>query len=383
MRRLDLYIVTTVSQSLLLTLLVLLSLACLIEWMDQRSATTGVVAALEFAVLTLPRRAHELLPYVGLLGVLAGLGALAATHELTAARSVGHSVARIVVMALLPVLVLLVASVVLSEWLMPKAESRIAMQRALRSGGDAPAGSAHAPAPAAAAAELGPLRWLRVVDHGREEFIAVSAFDERGQMYGVTGFSFSAGALAAVWQAQQIDPAHDASMARIRRDWAVTEFSGGPGQLHARAGAGLTRGHAERQNIWRVPVHARDFEQRSLRDAERMPVAQLHALIRVASTRVATPLSRLFESVFWKRLAQPFEALLLAALGAGFVFGSLRVSSVGVRLAVGVLVAIAFKYLGDLITLLLLLTAWPAWWTALLPLLLLAALAYASLMRSR
>ena len=383
MRRLDIYIVTTVSQSLLLTLLVLLSLACLIEWMDQRSATTGVVAALEFAVLTLPRRAHELLPYVGLLGVLAGLGALAATHELTAARSVGHSVARIVGMALLPVLVLLLASVVLSEWLMPKAESRIAMQRALRSGGDAPAGSAHAPATAAAAAELGPLRWLRVVDRGREEFIAVSAFDERGQMYGVTGFSFSTGALAAVWQAQQIDPAHGASMVRIRRDWAVTEFSGVPGQLHARAGAGITRGHAERQNIWRVPVHARDFEQRSLRDAERMTVAQLHALIRVASTRVATPLSRLFESVFWQRLAQPFEALLLAALGAGFVFGSLRVSSVGVRLAVGVLVAIVFKYLGDLITLLMLLTAWPAWWTALLPLLLLAALAYASLMRSR
>ena len=76
-------------------------------------------------------------------------------------------------------------------------------------------------------------------------------------------------------------------------------------------------------------------------------------------------------------------SLLLAALGAGFVFGSARVASAGTRLAAGVLVAILFKYVGDLLTLLLLLFAWPAWWTALAPVLLLAGLAWIALVRGR
>ncbi len=396
MNRLDRYIFATVARSLLLVLLVLLSLACLIEWMDQRSATTTLARALQFALLTLPRRAHELLPFVGLLGVLAGLGALAATHELTAARSVGHGVARIVGAALLPVAALVVVSSAITEWVMPAAESHIAVQRAQQRNGSIPARSIRA------AVEPSALRWSRVVDHGREEFIAVSAIDERGQMFGVTGFSFSAGGLDALWQARQIDAARGASMTRVRRDWVVTEFADTPYRRSAnpsagtagvgrdgaarhdagRQGAGTTSGRVQQQSLWRVQLRPEDFEQRELRDAERMPLTLLGQIVRTAPMGAGSPLTRLFESVFWQRLAQPLEALLLAALGAGFVFGSLRVSGVGRRLALGVLVAILFKYVGDTITLLLLLTPWPTWWTALLPLLLLSALSGWSLRRS-
>ena len=396
MNRIDRYICATVARSVLLTLLVLLSLACLIEWMDQHSTSTTLARALQFALLTLPRRAHELLPFVGLLGVLAGLGALAATQELTAARSVGHGVARIVGVALLPVVVLVAASSALTEWVMPAAESHIAVQRAQQRTDATPAGKARP------AGKPSALRWSRVVHHGREQFIAVRALDERGQMFGVTGFGFSAGGLEAVWQARQVDAAHGPAMARLRRDWVVTEFAAAPGPRSAKPiadpaalertaatshdgagqGAATTRGHALPESIWRVRLHTEDFEQSDLRDAERMPLAQLRRLVQTTPTGTGSARTRIVESVYWQRLAQPFMALLLATLGAGFVFGSQRVSSIGRRLALGVLIAILFKYVGDTMTLLLLLTPWPTWWTALLPLLSLCALSVWSLRRS-
>src|SRR3546814_5476436 len=55
----------------------------------------GVGTALLALLLTLPRRLYDLFPYAAVIGSLMGLGALAASSELTALRAAGLSRQRI------------------------------------------------------------------------------------------------------------------------------------------------------------------------------------------------------------------------------------------------------------------------------------------------
>jgi lipopolysaccharide export system permease protein len=55
-----------------------------------------------------------------------------------------------------------------------------------------------------------------------------------------------------------------------------------------------------------------------------------------------------YQLAFWSKLFQPLSVLGLALLALSFVLGPLREVSMGVRLSVGLLVGLSFKYLQDL-----------------------------------
>lgn len=72
--------------------------------------------AIEVVLMTLPRRAVELGPFIALLGGIAALGQLSATRELTVMRATGLSIARIGFTAMLAGLALALAWGALDEW---------------------------------------------------------------------------------------------------------------------------------------------------------------------------------------------------------------------------------------------------------------------------
>ncbi|WP_027921809.1 LPS export ABC transporter permease LptG [Pseudomonas sp. URMO17WK12:I12] len=72
--------------------------------------------ALMVVLMTLPRRAVDLSPFIALLGGIVGLGQLATTQELTAMRTAGFSIVRIATTTVVAGLIFVVMMGVIDEW---------------------------------------------------------------------------------------------------------------------------------------------------------------------------------------------------------------------------------------------------------------------------
>jgi lipopolysaccharide export system permease protein len=97
-----------------------------------------VMDVLSYVLLTAPRRMYDMLPMAALIGCLIGLGSLASNSELTIMRAAGVSIGRIVWAVMKPMLVLMVAGVLIGEYVAPATETMAQANRALAQGsGDA------------------------------------------------------------------------------------------------------------------------------------------------------------------------------------------------------------------------------------------------------
>ena len=106
MHKLDRYIGTSVFLAILSVLGIIVGLALLFAFIDELgdlSDSYGTLEALIYVVLTLPRRAYEMLPMAALIGCLIGLGSLASNSELTIMRAAGVSIGRIVWAVMKPI----------------------------------------------------------------------------------------------------------------------------------------------------------------------------------------------------------------------------------------------------------------------------------------
>ena len=107
-------IATVIAVLALLTLLF-----ALIEELDDSHSGYGFMQALEYLMLTMPRRIEELMSYGVFIGLLLALGNLSEGGELTAIRAAGISPYRVLA-ALLPALgVCLLFTLAMSEFVSP------------------------------------------------------------------------------------------------------------------------------------------------------------------------------------------------------------------------------------------------------------------------
>jgi len=83
------------------------------------------------------------------------------------------------------------------------------------------------------------------------------------------------------------------------------------------------------------------------------------------------------EIAFWNKLIYPFAVLVMMVLALPFAYYQQRVGGVGAKVFAGIMLGISFTMLGRLFTYLGLLSAWPPFWSALLPTLLFLSLAVA------
>ena len=116
------YLMRVILMSTLLVLLVLLSLAVLFEFIgqvDDVQGGFGIPQALLFAVLRLPQLSFEMMPIAALIGSLLGLGALANNSELVVMRTAGLSMARLAGMVAISGVTLMIATVLIGEFIGP------------------------------------------------------------------------------------------------------------------------------------------------------------------------------------------------------------------------------------------------------------------------
>ncbi len=311
----------TASAVVLLGLLGLVAIFVLLEELDEDSSAYGLREAAWYVLLTLPRRAYELLPYVLFLGSLISLGTLASQSELVAMRMAGVSVYRLLGGLAWAVGLAWMLGLVVGEWAAPEREIL---------------------------AEAHKVQVMSGIDHiefrgghwHREGslYMHIEGLDANGDLLGVRQY----------WLNDNNEPS-------LTRMAARAEHQGGEGPdehwiLHDGAQTWLKDGRVVveefQQLSWRGRLDPKLLGERILIDPRKASLFSLRGQISYLERQGLDATD--YAVVFWSKSLQPAAVLGLVALALAFVLGPLREVGIGVRITAGVIVGLCFKYLQDL-----------------------------------
>ncbi|TWI58452.1 lipopolysaccharide export system permease protein [Pseudomonas duriflava] len=319
MNKIDSYIGRSVFVSILAVLGVILGLALLFAYIDQLGDfddNYGAWEALRFVLLTTPRRAYEMLPMAALIGCLIGLGALASSSELIVMRAAGVSLGRIVWAVMKPMLVLMLAGVLIGEYMAPWSENLAQSGRALAQGSGDAQSSRHG-------------LWHR---QGRE-YVHVNAVQPNGVLFGVTRYEFD-------------EERHLLSSSFARR----AEFKGDHWELQNIA---TTRFHERSTEVIKAPTERWDIAltpqilDTVVMQPDALSISGLWWYIHYLADQGLN--NRSYWLAFWGKVLQPLVTAALVLMAISFIFGPLRSVTLGQRIFTGVIVGFVFRIAQDLL----------------------------------
>lgn len=352
--RIDRYVLRTLLATIAVVLLAFVGLTtafAFVEELRTSSQTYGVTHAAQYVAYTVPRRIYELVPYVVFLGTLAGLGSLGSRGELTVLRASGMSVWRLFGSACIPAGLVLLLSAALGEWIAPAAEEAGEVMKAqARQASDS--------------VRLRGGNWYR--EGGL--YMHVEAIDRDGSLIGVRQYQLDEG-----------------RRLRLVRSASRAHYLDGTWTL-----AGVVESHVNDDSVVAVHVPSRRWQMqasptllstRALVEPRKLALRDLSVQIDYMG-REGLDGAR-YQLAFWSKLLQPLATLALVALALAFITGPLREVSMGARLAAGVGVGLAFKYLQDLFAPMTMVYALPAVLAVALPIVVCAVLAAVAIRRVR
>ncbi|MGV8859627.1 MAG: LPS export ABC transporter permease LptG [Pseudomonas sp.] len=319
MVKIDRYIGKSVLVAILGVLGVILGLASLFAFIDEMneiSDTYTLANAGSFVLLTAPRRIYEMLPMAALIGCLVGLGGLASSSELTIMRAAGVSIGRIVWAVMKPMLVLMIAGLLLGEYVAPPAENLAQSNRSLAQGGGDSQSGRHGV-------------WHRQ----GEEFIHINTVQPNGVLYGVTRYRFD--------NERHMQIASFAKRAKFDTDhWQLEELI-------------TTVFHADSTEVVNTPSERWDVSlSPQLLSTLVLPPDSLSitGLWSYAHYLAEQGLNNgRYWLAFWTKVLQPLVTVALVLMAISFIFGPLRSVTLGQRVFTGVLVGFTFRIAQDLL----------------------------------
>ena len=319
MVKLDRYIGTSVFFAILAVLGIIVGLALLFAYIDELgdiSATYGLLDAGVWVLLTIPRRIYEMLPMAALIGCLIGLGNLASSSELTIMRAAGVSIRRIVWAVMKPMLVIMLAGVLIGEYLAPWSENLAQANRAMAQGGGEAQSSKRG-------------LWHRQGD----EFIHINAVQPNGVLLGVTRYQFDA--------ERNLLSASFARRALFQSDhWQLEDVV--TTQLQEQSTA-VVNSPSQR---WDVELNPQLLGTVVL-EPEALSVTGLWRYIHYLADQGLA--NGRYWLAFWTKILQPLVTAALVLMAISFIFGPLRSVTLGQRVFTGVLVGFVFKIGQDLL----------------------------------
>ncbi|MFN7183891.1 MAG: LPS export ABC transporter permease LptG [Thermomonas haemolytica] len=315
----DLYLARIVFAGVLLAWGVLLGLDVVLAFVGEMGELGRGGYTINHAIaatgLTIPSRAYVLFPTAAVIGMLLGLGQLAATSELTILRAVGVSRPRLAASVLSALALVTVLMVVNGETLAPWGDDRAQAIKAVR----------HSDMAVSRYSGL----WAREGDmflnaHGGEE-------KQRGnerwlELRGVRLFQFG-------------EDGRLLSIANVD----MAEHRDGQWLLH-----GVERTVFGPKSVQRSRVAQERWDSKldqsalasSITRPGNMSSSELRASIDYRRRNQLD--SADFENVYWSRWFYPFNVLALCLAAMPFAFGSLRSGGYGKRVFVGIVFALGF-----------------------------------------
>ncbi|RJX73310.1 LPS export ABC transporter permease LptG [Pseudomonas sp. LS-2] len=319
MSKLDRYIGKSVFMAILAVLGIILGLASLFAFIDEMADISDTYTfwdAGSFVVMTAPRRLYDMLPMAALIGCLIGLGALASSSELTIMRAAGVSIGRIVWAVMKPMLVLMVAGLLIGEYVAPVTEAQAQAARSLAQGtGDAQS------------ARHG--LWHRQ----GEEFIHINTVQPDGLLYGVTRYRFD--------EQRHMLSASFAKQANFKTDyWQLKDVT-------------TTLFHQDRTEVVSAPEERWDIAlspqllSTVVLPPESLSMTGLYSYARYLADQGLA--NGRYWLAFYTKILQPLVTVALVLMAISFIFGPLRSVTLGQRVFTGVLVGFTFRIVQDLL----------------------------------
>ena len=319
MVKLDRYIGSSVLYAIMAVLGIILGLALLFALIDEMrsiSSSYTILDVFSFVLLTAPRRLYEMLPMAALIGCLIGLGGLASNSELTIMRAAGVSLGRIVWAVMKPMLVLMLAGVLIGEYVVPPTENMAQANRALAQGGGDAQSSKHG-------------LWHRQGD----EFIHINAVQPNGTLFGVTRYRFD--------DERHMLSSSFAKKAEFDKDhWQLSEVT-------------TTLFHDRSTEVVSAPVERWDVAlspqllNTVVMAPESLSISGLWSYIHYLKDQGLN--NGRYWLAFWVKVLQPLVTAALVLMAISFIFGPLRSVTLGQRVFTGVLVGFTFKIAQDLL----------------------------------
>ena len=265
--------------------------------------------------LTIPKRAYTLFPTAAVIGVLMGLGQLAASSELTALRALGLSRLRLSVSVALSLALVTGLMVVNGETLAPWGEDRAQAIRSVRnsdmvvskySGLWAREGGMFLNARSGEQKQRGDDRWLEL------RGVRLFEFETDGRLRSVANVEM-AEHRGNRWVLHNIERTHFDARS-VRRSHAAEELWDSKLDEAALA-SGVTKPNSMGTSELRASI---DYRKRNSLESGK------------------------FEDVYWGRWFYPFNVLALCLAAMPFAFGSLRSGGYGKRVFIGIVFALGF-----------------------------------------
>ncbi|WP_439869918.1 LPS export ABC transporter permease LptG [Pseudomonas syringae] len=319
MVKLDRYIGKSVLLAILAVLGIILGLVSLFAFIDEMgdiSDTYTLADALSYVMLTAPRRVYDTLPMAALIGCLIGLGTLASSSELTIMRAAGVSIGRIVWAVMKPMLVLMIAGVLVGEYVAPYAENQAQAVRSLAQGSGDAQSARHG-------------LWHRQGD----EFIHINTVQPNGLMLGVTRYRFDD--QRHMLTSSFAKEAHFKTDYWELKDVATTHFNDGSTEV--------VNTPVERWDVALSP----QLLSTVIMPPESLSISGLWSYAHYLADQGLS--NGRYWLAFWTKVLQPAVTVALVLMAISFIFGPLRSVTLGQRVFTGVVVGFTFRIIQDLL----------------------------------
>ncbi len=312
------YLFRQLTQTTLVVILVIAGLDllfALLGEMEDLSENYHLSDALLFVAMTSPRQLYEVTPFCLLIGVLIGLGNLARQSEFVVMGSADVANWGIAWSACRPVLLFMVATTLLGEWVAPAAEQAAQNWRAQLNGdGHGRAGEG---------------TWLR----DGPDFVYFSVITAQGDLLGVTRYQFD--------QERQLVRLSHAQRA---------SYAEGRWQLDQVAATWLTAEQSQSEQLaqqaWPSTFTPALLQVLALKPDRLSAIELYRYAVHLDQQRLESAPHWL---AFWKRLFQPAATLALVLIGISFVFGPLRELTMETRVFAGIAVGVVFHFVQNIL----------------------------------
>ena len=291
----------------------------IIEETDNIAGNYTFLKVITYELLRTPSRFYEVMPIVGLIGCLTGLGALANSSELIVMRSAGVSTMRLVWISLRSALGFLVLAILIGEFVAPVTEHYATSLRDY---------ARHQ------SVNLNLQRGLWLRDD--KDYIFVNVVQPEGVMFGVNIFRFD--------QQNNINEIIRAERATFNQNHWLME---GVEITHFNNSDGVPEGVSKvEQKLYRwqssISPGLLEFAVVNPNDLKATALWEYIQYLKLQGLN-----SKEYELAFWEKAFYPLVMISLVLAGISFVFGPLRQVTMGFRVFWGILLGILFKTLQD------------------------------------
>ncbi|MFA6409634.1 MAG: LPS export ABC transporter permease LptG [Gammaproteobacteria bacterium] len=350
---LERYIGKTIIGTILIVILVLAGVEIFIEFThefpDIGTGSYGWLQVLRYVPLMLPEDIYHLFPMAGLLGSLIGLGLLSSNSELVVMRASGMSLLQVTQAVLKAALLLTLFMLLVGEVLGP-----IAQHHAMENKATAISGGQTL------------LTTQGVWVHNQDNFIHIDTVLPDGHWKAVLRYQVNSDKrLSTVSFADE--GFYDDQQKWIFKNVKETRFKDDKTEVENFP-----------EQTWNLTLSPRLLGVVTI-DAEQKSLFQLYNYISDRK-KLGLNVDR-YKFTFWQRALEPLAILVMIFLSVPFIFGFLRYQTMGLRIVTGTAFGFSFYVLNQFIGPFTMLYRMPAFFAALLPILIFAGLGYALLRR--